>query len=108
MTTWPQNAYVGQRVVCTASFQTPQTINVKVPEKGIVYAVREIRYDLVGDTGEKGVGFLLVEIRNERRPVLGDRILEPAFASAGFRPVDESKLDQFRKHLIGVPSYDTV
>jgi hypothetical protein len=105
MTTWPQNAYVGQRVVCiTDDWEQAESYpswGIIPPTKSTVYTIRSI-----ASHGTR-IGLYLKELVN---PVImtSHGMNEVCFIARNFKPVDESKLDQFRKHLIGVPSYDTV
>lgn len=98
--------HVGQRVVCIIQGKAPAFCPVAVyPNKGSVYTVREVRDDRpMGGSPEV---ILLCEIDN--RHCIGARgpgvraFIEPAFNSRGFRPLCESRLDQFRAHLTPTP-----
>lgn len=106
MTTWPQNAFVGQRVVCIVddwnSDQSRRLIEAhptfKFAKKGIVYTIREVVPNITRD----GLGLRLVEIVN---PTLGTSVgpFEPTFQIEAFRPVDETKIDVFRRIAANPP-----
>jgi hypothetical protein len=94
MTTWPVNAQVGQRVVCI--YQLQDEAVKYMPEKGKVYTIREIVHRQSVWGGFK-VGFLLKEIVNPVQRTIINDIVEVAFIYTAFRPVDETKIDVFRK-----------
>jgi len=84
----------GQRVVCVSTF-TNIPPGANVPDVGKIYTVRSRRLDIGVGFDEPVEGLTLVEIVNGIAPCG----LEWAFYSGRFRPLDESRLDQFRIHL---------
>jgi hypothetical protein len=80
--------HVGQLVICSAPLESRPVLPVIMPQKGVVYTVREIE---VADGGKHpGDPFLrLVEITNELWQCRG-RLIEPAFWYRRFRPLDDS------------------
>lgn len=93
--------HVGQLVKCVEAFESRSAVPVAMPQKGTVYTVREIE---IADGGNHpGDPFLrLVEIINDPWPCRG-RSVEPAFWYARFRPIDDTRLEIFRKALRSVP-----
>lgn len=96
MTAWPANAYVGQRVVTIGDWDKRAHMP-NLPKKGIIYTIREII------VRREKVGFRLVEIQNPPFNSVLDGSEEPAFHSVHFKPVDESKIDVFRKIAANPP-----
>lgn len=74
------------------------------PDKGGVYTVREVRDD---KKPSGGLTVLLHEIDNShligRQFKYGFGHAEPGFPETGFRPLSETRLDQFRQHLAPQP-----
>lgn len=90
------NFHVGQKVVCVGCNGTPkppgfwekwqQDWNVTIPQRGVVYTVRDVR------TSPRGTHFIRVaEIRNPIIEFSDCPPMEPWFFSEGFRPVVERK-----------------
>lgn len=94
--------HVGQRVVCVKSGRH-HIVGVwdKVPEKGIIYTIRGIMP--AAEIGAETDGLYLVEIVNPEIMTEDGGWVEMPFASGRFRPLDESRLDQFRAHLAPAP-----
>lgn len=94
---WPRDAYVGQRVVCVdGRFGVPDRVvsalGCAFPKKGTVYTIRSV------EAFEEGIGLTFVELVNPH--VAEHGTCEPTFATAQFKPVDETCLDIFREMLI--------
>ncbi|MGR6465416.1 hypothetical protein [Rhizobium sp. PAMB 3182] len=69
----------------------------RFPVKGAIYTVRDTM--LI----RQGLAIVLAEIVNPTLP-FSDTPSELFFPAYYFRPVDETKLDQFRKHLTNIPT----
>jgi hypothetical protein len=96
---WPRDAYVGQRVVAILPTEskalTTGEVSVKV---GVVYTISGIILNATGDD----IGFHLKEIQMPPVMVLGMGTVMRAFSYRHFRPIDETKIDVFRKLLTPV------
>ena len=67
---------------------------ISVPQRGMIYTVQEVR------VFKSGLQFIrLMEIVNPASAWSDARPQEVWWPSSGFRPVEETRLDQFRKHL---------
>lgn len=93
--------YPGQRVVCVDdNFDTSRHDHnlVRLPKKGQVLTIRTAEIQPNTDL----FSLTFVEIKN---PVLqySNGLLERAFRVKHFRPLQENRLDQFRKHLVKKP-----
>ena len=104
MTDWA----AGMRCVCVREFlPVPGLPDLVLAKEGVVYTVREVAG--CTETGEPVL--YLVEIDN--RHMIGRLVqmidgpsiwqVEPAFESSRFRPLSETRLDQFRQHLAPSP-----
>lgn len=98
--------HVGQRVVCIRTAPPPSFAPDGImPRIGVVYTIREIRDDrLLGGRPDR---VLLVEIDNSHlvgtKSGIWKAFVEPGFPPNAFRPLCESRLDQFRAHLAPTP-----
>lgn len=96
---WPRDAYVGQRIVAIlpsdSNALTTGEVSVKV---GVVYTISGIITNITGDD----IGFHLKEIQMPSVKVLGMGSVPRAFSYRHFRPIDETKIDVFRKLLTPV------
>jgi len=96
---------VGMRVVCIRddwkSLNGPMSVKTSVPVKGKIYTVRDTLNHL-------GVPFIHLEEIINPQVWNGNKMMEPWFQGSFFRPIDETKLDQFRKHLVPVKQLETV
>lgn len=92
--------HVGQLCACVVdrSFWKPWD-GETLPAKGRIYTVREV--NPLSRWGEHP-HVRLVEITNAPQRY-GDGVFEVAFDAAGFRPLDDSRLDVFRKALTDAP-----
>ncbi len=104
MTDWA----AGMRCVCVREYPSvPLIPDLRLARKGRVYTVRAV---VSGDAG-LGPCLYLCEISNAHlvgRVVQywGERLglwAEPAFEASFFRPLVETRLDQFRQHLAPAP-----
>lgn len=88
--------HVGQLVICVRDdIQRP--FDETTPRKGVVYTVRELVQH-----AEDRVGVKLVEIINAPQ-FYANGCRECSFTSEAFRPLDDSRLDVFRKALTDAP-----
>lgn len=102
---WPRDAYVGQHVVCVDDdwggyADQAVTMGCRLPEKPRVYTIRQIAECI------DGVGFRLIEIVNPKVARYGKE--EPTFCASQFKPLDESRLDVFRRMLKDAPKSKNV
>jgi len=86
--------HVGQRVVCISEFEMKKIDihNTIFPCRGQILTIRQIIL------GYNSVSFLFEEIVNKAQEWL-EGLSEASFRDFRFRPLDESRLDQFRVHL---------
>jgi|GEM_PF-5587989 len=99
----------GMRVVCIHPYDSPREVGIAVrygvrtPRKGVVYTIREVLLpEKLPEISNTVLPLRLIEIVNP--PVrFVNGVLEPAFPSTRFRPLDESRLDVFRDLLVDVP-----
>lgn len=93
---WYNNAHIGQRIVALATWKARPNLQ-HLPQRGRVYTVRAITYHEAD-----GVGVFLQEFVNDPY-VHGGLMQEPTYDADHFKPVDESRLDEFRKLLVNIP-----
>ncbi len=93
----------GKRVVCVYDFSADPMFSQGVslgacfPTLGKVYTVRN-SFVMSGDI----IGIHLIEITNPLIPIDENSMGEMGFDIRAFRPVDETKIDQFRELLTPV------
>ncbi|WP_062206759.1 hypothetical protein [Aureimonas sp. AU12] len=103
MTIWQP----GMRCVCVSAGRVLYDLPLKRPVKGNVYTVRAV--DTCALTG--AASLLLDELDNRDCIERVVRIqgqayrlgVEPAYLASLFRPLSETRLDQFRQHLAPTP-----
>ena len=91
--------HVGQRVVCVSDFvdKKDDIYTTIYPTKGQILTIRSV--DIEGD---EEIGLRFEEIVNKKE-YWNRGYLEASFIDHRFRPLDETRLDQFRVHLKTVP-----
>ncbi|MDE2107478.1 MAG: hypothetical protein KGL39_60340 [Patescibacteria group bacterium] len=66
---WPQDAYVGQKVVCVDG-TTPEHGNWgPIPIQGVIYTISKIGF-VFNNTGRTGIGFNIFELDRDEDPGL--------------------------------------
>lgn len=100
MTIWAP----GMRCVCIVDIaERPNTRarkeNAHCPRKGEVCTVRAVTVNF-----DETTVLLLAEYRNDHLRAATWNGEEPGFGAKWFRPLSETRLDQFRKHLNRIPS----
>lgn len=91
---------VGKRVVCVRPYNgmCGGTGREVWPIAGVIYTLRDVGF--IHPHYPTTLGVRLMEIANEAIHYRGyPAPWEPAFAAMRFRPVEETRLDQFRAHL---------
>lgn len=99
---------VGRRVVCIGETrENPPNVvlldPIPMPVKGRVYTITRVRPGAIGGhlcLGLEEIGEVRVRLLLNGRPCIGDVMYEAKY----FRPLDEGRLDQFRKLLSPVPA----
>lgn len=98
-----QGYEVGKRVVCIGTSSWDPTCATVLPVKGRIYTIRQVEPHFSKLTGETTLGLRFEEFVS--RPIGAGRRLtildEWFFEHDAFKPVDESRLDVFRQHLVG-------
>lgn len=93
----------GRRVVCVTDFgknETLRQICTVLPVKGRVYTTRETKIGQSSKSPED-LGLMFVEFRSFARPHHPRRFVEGevSWAADEFKPLDETRLDVFRRML---------
>jgi hypothetical protein len=93
--------HLGQRCVCIRDFSgeaRAYPAKVSWPVKDQILTIRGID-KRISNRGSEVLGLLFEEITNPILLLSDGTTREPAFGDWDFRPLDESRLDQFRAHL---------
>lgn len=90
----------GKRVVCISDGEGWRGICSVVPRKGRIYTIRAAE---MGENvaGEVKLGLQFVEFASFRIGQFAHFGGEWFFSATDFKPIDESRIDVFRQHLVG-------
>lgn len=93
---------IGRLVACISDGENWQGICSVIPQKGRVYTIRATS---MGENwnGEIILGLRFKEFQSLRMGIFAEDGGEWWFAAKDFRPLDDSRLDQFRRLLAPAP-----
>lgn len=98
--------HVGQLVICVEDCHSSVWPDLVTPKRGTVYTIRRCKNGRRTRTGEPAVGVHLMEVMNGPRNCGPEGMVEPAWDALHFRPIDDTKIDVFRKALRSTPVDD--
>lgn len=93
---------IGRLVACVSDGENWQGICSFIPQKGRIYTIRSIAMG-DNDRGETVLGLRFREFRSFRVGAYVDVGGEWWFSAKDFQPLEDSRLDQFRRLLAPAP-----